>query len=119
MVKVCRDCKETYSGGSRCPACGAPLLDVADPAVRRSYLEDPDLVYSIRYLYNARRGMVLIFLGILLGIAVLFGCVQRGYFSEGLLRWAWYVGGGLVALALPLLGFLLGSRVVRSTPTQL
>ena len=119
MVKVCRDCKETFSGGNRCPECGAPLLDVADPEVRRTYLEDPDLVYSIRYLYNARRGMVLMFLGILLGLTVLFAAVQQGFFAEGILRWLWYFGGGAVALALPVLGFLLGSRVVQSTPTEL
>lgn len=116
MVVVCQDCRETYSGGHTCASCGGKLLDVANPEVRREYLEDPELAYSIRLLYQARRGMVLLFLGILGGLALFFACVQKGWVADAAwVRYAWYTAGGLLGLLTPVTGLVLANRIVKNT----
>jgi hypothetical protein len=115
VVKICRECQETYSGGHTCHECGGPLLDVAERDVRARYLEDPEVAYSIRFLYQCRRGMVLMFLGVLLGLAVTVACIQRGVLTEGGASFLWYGLAVLTGVGFPLLGLYLGSVVVRST----
>ena len=42
MLKICPVCRQTWSGGRDCPKCGAghPLIDVAGPQGRRTFLRD-------------------------------------------------------------------------------
>lgn len=114
---VCSQCQETFSGGHTCPACGGRLLDVARVEVRREYLEDPELAFSIRYLYQVRRGMIVLFLGVMSGLFGLALCVQQAVLSESSVGWLWYVAGAGASIAGPFVAYLLGSMIVRSTRT--
>src|SRR2546427_562835 len=70
MLKICPICRRTWSGGRDCPHCGEghPLIDVAEPQGRKTFLRDKDLAAAIRGYYGARTGMLIAFWGILLGL---------------------------------------------------
>ena len=115
MIKICPNCRRTFSGGTVCLSCReeVALLDVADPAVRRAHLKaDNDLRSTIRTYYGARSAMLMQFVGILFGLA----------FGVALLRKAWMLGGlagvGVGALAvvfaagIPLTVTFVGARLV-------
>lgn len=75
MLKICPVCRQTWSGGRDCPRCGEghPLIDVAEPQGRKTFLRDRELAAAIRGYYGARTGMLIAFWGILLGlVAALF-----------------------------------------------
>jgi len=75
VLKICPVCRRTWSGGRDCPHCGEghPLIDVAEPQGRKTFLRDKDLAAAIRGYYGARTGMLIAFWGILLGlVAALF-----------------------------------------------
>src|SRR5688572_3817211 len=72
MIKLCPACRRTFSGGTVCLHCQTEvaLLDVADPAVRRAHLRaDGELRVTIRTYYGARSAMLMLFVGILFGLA--------------------------------------------------
>ena len=75
MLKICPICRRTWSGGRDCPHCGEghPLIDVAEPQGRKTFLRDKELAAAIRGYYGARSGMLIAFWGILMGlVAALF-----------------------------------------------
>jgi hypothetical protein len=115
VIKICPNCRRTFSGGTVCLSCReeVALLDVAEPAVRRAHLKgDGELRSTIRTYYGARSAMLMQFVGILFGLA----------FGVALVRKAWMLTGfaslGVAALALlcavgiPLAVTFVGARVV-------
>ncbi len=72
MLKICPVCRQTWSGGRDCPKCGEghPLIDVAEPQGRKTFLRDKELASAIRGYYGARTGMLIAFWGILLGLGL-------------------------------------------------
>ena len=70
LLKICPICRRTWSGGRDCPHCGEghPLIDVAEPQGRKTFLRDKELASAIRGYYGARTGMLIAFWGILVGL---------------------------------------------------
>ena len=72
MLKICPVCRRTWSGGRDCPRCGEghPLIDVAQPQGRKTFLRDRELAAAIRGYYGARTGMLIAFWGLLVGLVL-------------------------------------------------
>jgi hypothetical protein len=108
MVRVCADCKKSWSGGKDCPECGPghPLLEAGDPRARevlpaRSWA-------GIRALYGARRAMVLFLSGTLLaGVAGAWMLREGVVATMSVDRWV-YRG-----LAITVAGTVLAASLVR------
>src|SRR5687768_18478885 len=91
MIKICPRCRRTFSGGTVCLACDreVALLDVAEPSVRRAHLRgDGELRVTIRTYYGARSAMLMLFQGILFGLAFAVALIRKATSLEGGARWA-------------------------------
>ena len=113
MLKICPVCRRTWSGGRDCPHCGEghPLIDVAGAQGRKTFLRDKDLASAIRGYYGARSGMLVAFLGILLGMVFALALVRKGMVSpHGAF---WYAAAALCALLPFAIAVFLGDRLVR------
>jgi hypothetical protein len=108
MVRVCADCKKSWSGGLDCPECGPghPLLEAGDPRARavlpaRSWA-------GIRALYGARRAMVIFLSGTLIaGVAGAWVLREGVVATMSVDRWV-YRG-----LAIAVAGTVLAASLVR------
>ncbi len=89
------------------------LLDVAEPAVRRAHLKgDGELRVTIRTYYGARSAMLLLFQGILFGLAFALALLRKAFSLEGMGRWG-LVGLAIAAAVLiPLVTTFVGARLV-------
>jgi hypothetical protein len=115
VLKICPRCKRTFSGGRLCLHCGdeVALLDVADPAVRRAHLRsDGELKVTIRTYYGARSAMLMLFVGILFGMAFAVAMLRKASSVEGSDRWPWFLAAGVFLMGLPSLTAFVGARVV-------
>ncbi|MGQ0505356.1 MAG: hypothetical protein ACT4TC_08545 [Myxococcaceae bacterium] len=115
MIKICPACRRTFSGGTVCLHCKqeVALLDVADPAVRRAHLRaDGDLRVTIRTYYGARSAMLMLFVGILFGLAFGVALLRKGFSEHGTTRAAVFALALSVAVLLPLATTFIGARVV-------
>ena len=85
MLKICPVCRRTWSGGRDCPRCGEghPLIDVAQPQGRKTFLRDRELASAIRGYYGARTGMLIAFGGILLGLVAALFLWRKAMFTPG------------------------------------
>jgi hypothetical protein len=100
-----------------CLSCNTEvaLLDVADPAVRRAHLRgDGELRTTIRTYYGARSAMLMLFVGILFGLAFAVALIRKATSLEGPGRWALFVAAPLLAIALPTVTAFVGARVVHA-----
>lgn len=113
MLKICPVCRRTWSGGRDCPHCGDghPLIDVAEPQGRKTFLRDKELASAIRGYYGARSGMLVVFLGILLGLVFALALVRKGMVAAH--GAPWFVAAAVCALLPFAIGVFLGDRVVR------
>ena len=115
MLKICPTCRRTWSGGRDCPHCGdgSPLIDVAEPQGRKTFLRDRELASAIRGYYGARSGMLIVFWGILLGLVFAIALARKAMIAPHGHAGLW-VAGAVVALLLPFgVAVWLGDRVVR------
>jgi MFS family permease len=114
MLKICPMCRRTWSGGRDCPSCGEghPLIDVAEPQGRKTFLRDKELAAAIRGYYGARTGMLIAFCGILIGlVAALFLWRKAVVVPE---HHAAFLAAAIVCAVAPFLtALLLADRVVR------
>ena len=115
MLKICPVCRQTWSGGRDCPRCGEghPLIDVAEPQGRKTFLRDKELAAAIRGYYGARTGMLIAFWGILLGLVAALFLWRKAVLAPGAhqaLLLAAAVGCALVPF---LVAVVLADRVVR------
>src|SRR2546428_6866799 len=85
MLEICPICRRTWSGGRDCPHCGEghPLIDVAGPQGRKTFLRDRELASAIRGYYGARTGMLIAFSGILLGLVSALFLWRKAILSPG------------------------------------
>jgi len=96
MVKICSDCYEVNAGGYRCHDCGGRLLHTDSPEAQRL----PETVWkSQRIDYGARRGMIVRFLAIFLGVGVALYGVRTAVPLQSPYNWI----GGVAAIAIGLL----------------
>src|ERR1700737_2781349 len=105
VIKICPRCRRTFSGGTRCSRCSqeVALLDLADPAVRRAFLRaDHALRTTIRTYYGARSAMLMLFVGILFGLAVGLVLLREASGLAGWSRWTLAAGAALAAAATPI-----------------
>lgn len=115
MIKICPRCRRTFSGGTSCLRCApeVALLDIADPAVRRLFLKsDGELRSTIRTYYGARSAMLMVFLGILFGLAVGLVLLRTASSLSGWQRWSLGAGAGVAAAAIPIATAFIGAAVV-------
>jgi hypothetical protein len=115
VLKICPQCRRTFSGGTICLSCRneVALLDVADPAVRRAHLRgDGELRTTIRTYYGARSAMLLLFVGILFGLAFGVAFFRKATSLDGMDRWALMALSAAIPVALPVLTAFVGARVV-------
>lgn len=115
MIKICPRCRRTFSGGTICLHCSpeVALLDVAEPAVRRAHLRgDGDLRVSIRTYYGARSAMLLLFTGILFGLAFGVALLRKAWSLDGQERVWLAVFAALVAVLFPAATVFVGARLV-------
>ena len=115
MIKICPRCRRTFSGGTSCLRCTpeVALLDVADPAVRRLFLKsDGELRSTIRTYYGARSAMLMVFIGILFGLAVGLVLLRAASSLSGWQRWSLGAGAGVAAAAIPIATAFIGAAVV-------
>lgn len=115
MLKICPRCRRTFSGGTRCLRCTpeVALLDVADPSVRRVFLKsDGELRSTIRTYYGARSAMLMLFVGILFGLAVGLILLRAASMLSGWQRWSLGAGAGVAAAAIPVATAFIGAAVV-------
>ena len=115
MLKICPICRRTWSGGRDCPQCGEghPLIDVAEPQGRKTFLRDRELASAIRGYYGARSGMLVAFWGILLGVVFALALLRKGMVAPQGHAAFWYAGA-VAALLVPFgVAVWLGDRVVR------
>ena len=115
MIKLCPQCRRTYSGGTVCLHCKeeVALLDVADASVRRAHLKgDGDLRLSLRTYYGARSAMLIQFWFILFGMAFGGLLLRKAFLERGAVRWGLAVAGVATAVALPLVAAFVGARLV-------
>src|SRR5438105_6332246 len=112
MLKICPLCRRTWSGGRDCPHCGAgyPLIDVAEPQGRRTFLRDKELASAIRGYYGARSGMLVAFWGILVGLVLALALSRKAMVAEH--RAPWIAAAALIALLPFAVAVFLGHRVV-------
>jgi hypothetical protein len=89
------------------------LLDVADPAVRRAFLKsDGELRSTIRTYYGARSAMLMLFVGILSGLATGLVLLRVASSFSGWQRWSLGAGAGVAAAAIPIATAFIGAAVV-------
>ena len=75
---MCLQCREEVA-----------LLDVAEPSVRRAHLRgDGELRVTIRTYYGARSAMLMLFQGILFGLAFGIALLRKASSLHGPARWA-------------------------------
>jgi hypothetical protein len=112
VLKICPVCRRTWSGGRDCPHCGEghPLIDVAEPQGRKTFLRDKELAAAIRGYYGARSGMLIAFWGILVGLVLALFLWRRAVFAHSQ---ALLIAAGVCAVAPFLIAILLADRVVR------
>jgi hypothetical protein len=112
MLKICPVCRRTWSGGHDCPRCGEGhlLIDVAEPAGRRVFLRDKELASAIRGYYGARSGMLVAFLGILLGLVFALALARKAAIAHSPFFAVLAVVAGVVPFAVSV---LIGNRIVR------
>ena len=114
MLKICPMCRRTWSGGRDCPRCGEghPLIDVAEPQSRRTFLRDKELAAAIRGYYGARTGMLIAFWGILIGLVAALFLWRKAVVAPE--HHAAFLAAAIVCAAAPFLAaLLLADRVVR------
>src|SRR5438105_11481491 len=101
MLKICPVCRRTWSGGRDCPRCGEGhlLIDVAEPAGRRVFLRDKELASAIRGYYGARSGMLVAFIGILLGLVLALALGRKAAIAHSPVFGALAVVAALVPFA--------------------
>jgi hypothetical protein len=117
MIKICPKCRRTFSGGTVCLHCQeeVALLDVADPAVRRAHLRgDNELRTTIRTYYGARSAMLMLFVGILFGMAFGVALLRKASSYDGGTRWALIAVAAAVAVGIPVATAFIGARVVHA-----
>jgi len=115
VIKICPRCRRTFSGGTSCLRCTpeVALLDVADPAVRRLFLKsDGELRSTIRTYYGARSAMLMVFIGILFGLAVGLVLLRAASSLSGWQRWSLGAGAGVAVAAIPIATAFIGAAVV-------
>src|SRR5438552_14854091 len=115
MLKICPICRRTWSGGRDCPHCGEghPLIDVAEPQGRKTFLRDKELASAIRGYYGARTGMLIAFWGILVGLISALFLWRKAALAPGPHQAA-LLAGAIVLAVLPfLVAIVLANRVVR------
>lgn len=116
MIKICPDCRLSFSGGNDCPRCGPghPLLDVARASTRRAYLVDRILARTLKTYYGARSAMLLLFWAILVAMVVALALALKGWVAgPGPARAALWALAAILGVALPVTALFLGTRVVR------
>ena len=115
MLKICPICRRTWSGGRDCPRCGEghPLIDVAEPQGRRTFLRDRELASAIRGYYGARTGMLIAFWGILLGLVLALFLWRKAVLAPGAHQVALLVAALVCAVVPFLAAVILANRVVR------
>jgi len=115
VLKICPICRRTWSGGRDCPRCGEghPLIDVAEPQGRKTFLRDRELASAIRGYYGARTGMLIAFWGILLGLLAALFLWRKAVVAPGAHQAALLAAAGACAIAPFLVSLLLANRVVR------
>lgn len=115
MIKICPRCRRTFSGGTVCLSCDTEvaLLDVAEPAVRRAHLRgDAELKVTLRTYYGARTAMLMLFQGILFGLAFGVALLRKALSLHGSGRIAVSLLALLAAVGLPMLTTFVGARLV-------
>ena len=115
MIKICPRCRRTFSGGTTCLRCspGVALLNVADPAVRRAFLKsDGELRSTIRTYYGARSAMLMLFVGMLSGLAIGLVLLRVASSHSGWQRWSLGAVAGVAAAAIPIATAFIGAAVV-------
>lgn len=115
MIKICPRCRRTFSGGTVCLHCKqeVALLDVAEPSVRRAHLRgDGELRVTLRTYYGARSAMLMLFVGILFGLAFGVALLRKASSLQGPAAIAVGVGAALFAVGLPFATTFVGARVV-------
>src|SRR3954465_14223496 len=115
MLKICPVCRQTWSGGRDCPKCGDghPLIDVAEPQGRKTFLRDKELASAIRGYYGARTGMLIAFWGILVGLVAALFLWRKAVLAPGSHE-AFLIAAAIACgLAPLLLAVGLAARVVR------
>ena len=115
MLKICPICRRTWSGGRDCPRCGEghPLIDVAEPQGRKTFLRDRELASAIRGYYVARTGMLIAFWGILLGLVVALFLWRKAVLEPGPQEAALLAAALVCAIVPFLVAVLFANRVVR------
>jgi hypothetical protein len=115
MLKICPVCRRTWSGGRDCPRCGEghPLIDVAEPQGRKTFLRDRELASAIRGYYGARTGMLIAFGGILLGLIVALFLWRKAALAPATSKAAWLAAAVVCAVVPFLTAVILANRVVR------
>ena len=115
MLKICPICRRTWSGGRECPHCGEghPLIDVAEPQGRKTFLRDRELASAIRGYYGARTGMVIAFGGILLGLVAALFLWRKAMLTPGTPRVVLLAAAIVCTVAPFLVAVALADRVVR------
>jgi hypothetical protein len=114
VVRVCPNCKKSWSGGRDCPQCGPgfALLEAGDPRARD--VLPPRSWAGIRALYGARRAMLIAIAGTLCAIGVAAIALRASVGAEMEVdRWA-YRGLALVLLVgVVALALRRGGRIAR------
>jgi hypothetical protein len=115
MLKICPVCRQTWSGGRDCPKCGEghPLIDVAEPQGRKTFLRDKELASAIRGYYGARTGMLIAFWGILLGLVAALFLWRKAVIASGAHKGLLLAAAVVCAVAPFLVSIVLADRVVR------
>lgn len=115
MLKICPVCRRTWSGGRDCPRCGPghPLIDVAQPQGRKTFLRDRELASAIRGYYGARTGMLIAFWGILLGLVVALFLWRKAVVAPGAHQPALIAAALACAIVPFVVSVFLADRVVR------
>lgn len=115
MLKICPVCRQTWSGGRDCPKCGEghPLIDVAEPQGRKTFLRDKELASAIRGYYGARTGMLIAFWGILLGLVAALFLWRKAVLAPGAHKGLLLAAAVVCAVAPFLVSIVLADRVVR------
>jgi len=115
MLKICPVCRQTWSGGRDCTGCGAghPLIDVAEPQGRKTFLRDKELAAAIRGYYGARTGMLIAFWGILVGLVAALFLWRKAVLAPGAHQALLTAAAIVCAVAPFLVALVLADRVVR------
>jgi len=110
VVKICASCHEINPGGYRCSMCGGELLMVSDDEAQAL----PEEVWrQQRVDYGARRGMIVRFLGIILGAVTGVFLVREAIVLDGPWNLVGAIAGIAVGLTVWRLIYLAAGRGVR------